>query len=44
LQINQNLIVNKDSNNYYIYVNTIEQEFQYIIDDNNLVVENRPIQ
>ena len=44
LQINQNLIVNKDSNDYYIYVNTIEQEFQYIIDDNNLVVENRPIQ
>ena len=44
LQINKNLIVNKDSNDYYVYVNTIEQEFQYIIDDNNLIVENKPIQ
>lgn len=42
LQINQNLVVNKDDNDYYVYVNTIEQEFQYIIDDNNLTVENRP--
>ena len=42
LQINQNLVANKDENDYYVYVNTIEQEFQYIIDDNNLTVENRP--
>lgn len=42
LQINQNLVVNKDDNDYYVYVNTIEQQFQYIIDDNNLTVENRP--
>lgn len=42
LQINQNLVVNKDDNDYYVYVNTIEPAFQYIIDDNNLTVENSP--
>lgn len=42
LQINKNLVVNKDDTYYYVYVNVIETQFQYIIDDNNLTVENRP--
>lgn len=43
LQINKNLVENKNTTEYYVYVNTIEQEFQYIIDENKLKVENRPI-
>lgn len=42
LSINQNIIINKDDTNYYVYVNTIEQQFQYIIDTYSLTVENRP--
>lgn len=44
LQINQNLVINKDDQDYYVYVNTIGQEFEYIINDNNLTVEDRPTQ
>jgi len=44
LSINQNTIVNKDDTDYYVYVNVIEQDFQYIITTYNLTVENRPTQ
>lgn len=44
LSINKNLIINKNSTEYYIYVNTIEDEFSDLITNYNLTVENRPTQ
>lgn len=42
LNINKNLIINKNSSEYYIYVNVIEEEFEDLISTYNLTVENRP--
>lgn len=44
LTVNKNLIINKDDTDYYIYVNTIEDEFSDLITTYNLTVENRPTQ
>jgi len=44
LTVNKNLIINKDDTDYYIYVNTIEDEFSDLISTYNLKTENRPTQ
>ena len=44
LTVNKNLIINKDDTDYYIYVNTIEDEFNDLISTYNLKIENRPTQ